>query len=362
MRFLIISTLVCTFISISSPRVHAYSDNIISSDGKDSHSVLPGDLAQAYCLANPEVGESRVGIYNKLKALGHDISDVVRDSRFSQSHIQDIYKAVLLMPSWLGVGSQVADGVKYKVDDSRNAVAWMYKGTLTINPLRWNNIVKDMRTSIIFHELSHLLGLRIYNVDDSLTWQNIDGAWRSDSLRRDGSIYEGKPLNPASLVSNYAMTNPAEDFAESVSSYRIKPSVLKRTSPKRYEFIKNSIFLGKEFVDETNCNLQVEDVIDVEGSKQFFVTKLRESNKHVDLAYKYASRRRLRDPKALELKFRKAVMRSVLNSEGYGRQTSPEQYKQKNELRIYMRRLLQISDFEDFETQYSRDMVRKLIR
>jgi hypothetical protein len=347
---------------LTTSQAYAYSSNIVISGDKDSHAVLPGDLELAYCQPKIDENITKDDVYKKLRSLGHDISAVVRDKRFSLEHIKNIYTAILLMPEWLSVGSSFdSRSIKYQVDDSRNAVAWMKKSVLTINPLRWNKFVPDMRTSIIFHELSHLLGYKISNIDDSVTWQNIDGGWRSSSLRRDGSIYEGRPLSSTGLVSDYAMTNPAEDFAESISSYRIKPSVLKNLSPSRYEFIKDVIFLGNEFIDESHCNVKTNEAINFEEITSTFSLKLSQNKRHFDRAYKYAVRKRGQNPKRLELLFKMAAMRSVINSQGAGRNTSAEQFTLKNKLRIFLKNHKSIASLDQFQTSYSKSLLRKLI-
>lgn len=358
MKFLLSGILI-----IFSTQVFAYGESVVISGDKDSHAVLPGDLIHAQC--QPEVVKSltKEDMYKELRALGHDISAVVRDSRFTKEQVQDIYRAILFMPKWMKLGSSFNSvNIKYKVDDSRNAVAWMKKSVLTINPLRWNKFVSDMRTSIIFHELAHLLGHRISSIDDSIAWQDIDGGWRSSSLRRNGSIYEGRPLSSGNLISNYAKTNPAEDFAESVSSYRIKPEALKETSPKRYEFLKDVVFLGNEFLDETSCNLEAHEVIDSNKLDDFFIEKLQASRVHFDRAYKYALRKKNQNPKRLEFIYKLAAMRSVLNSQGFGRKIPANVLKLKNELRIRLKGIQSISGLEAFQTPYSKSLLRKLLR
>ena len=350
-------------ILILSTQAFSYEKSVQASGARDSHAVLPGDIEGAFCLPVIDEALTKNDIYMKLRALGYDISRVIRDTRFSLAHIRDLYKAVLLMPKWLKLGSSYdSNNVIINVDDSRSAVAWMKKSTLTINPLEWNKFVADMRTSIIFHELSHLLGYKLSRIDDSLAWQNIDGGWKASSYRRGGSIYAGRPLNSLALVSDYAATNPAEDFAESLSSYRIKPHVLKSLSPKRYNFIKDIIFLGKEYLDESSCNLSLNEIIDTEKTKEIFKSKLSSSSRHFDRAYTYALRKRGQNPKRLEYIYKLAAMRSAINSQDRGRNTPRDRFVIISKLRVYLKTLNTIEMLNEFHNNHSNSLLSKLLR
>lgn len=61
------------------------------------------------------------------------------------------------------------------------------------------------------------------------------------------------PKNKDNIISEYGETNPAEDFAETMSAYRFKPELLKEISPKKYEFIKKNVFGGIEFTSKRKC-------------------------------------------------------------------------------------------------------------
>ncbi len=73
-----------------------------------------------------------------------------------------------------------------------------------------------------------------------------------------------------SFISGYAKTNPLEDIAESITAYRFNPKKLKELSPKRYEYLKNKVFMGIEYLSDSQCDdaaskrQQFVDVIKVE--------------------------------------------------------------------------------------------------
>lgn len=92
----------------------------------------------------------------------------------------------------------------------------------------WAQQTRLERIQTVIHELGHVLAGKL---DDSDAWKTL----------------------PESRVSKYAQTNPAEDFAESLTAYRIAPRRLKKISPERYEFIKTQVFSGLEFKTSKEC-------------------------------------------------------------------------------------------------------------
>jgi hypothetical protein len=53
--------------------------------------------------------------------------------------------------------------------------------------------------------------------------------------------------HPGEYVSNYARTNPKEDFSESYASYVLDPELLKDTSPAKYNFLCGNVFSGRQY-------------------------------------------------------------------------------------------------------------------
>ena len=83
-------------------------------------------------------------------------------------------------------------------------------------------------------------------------------------------LLEMKNDNTESFISGYAKTNPLEDIAESITAYRFNPKKLKELSPERYEYLKEKVFMGVEYLSDTQCEdaastrQQFIDVIKVE--------------------------------------------------------------------------------------------------
>jgi hypothetical protein len=82
----------------------------------------------------------------------------------------------------------------------------------------------------------------------------IGGTDLDDSLDRTKRFLTGMKNNEIETsVSRYAQRNPLEDIAESMTAYRFNPKTLKELSPKRYEYLKNNVFMGVEYLNDDNC-------------------------------------------------------------------------------------------------------------
>jgi hypothetical protein len=68
-------------------------------------------------------------------------------------------------------------------------------------------------------------------------------------------LYGMKNDKEDEFISGYAKTNPLEDIAESVVAYRFNSEEFSKLSPERYKYVKDNIFFGVEFKDDSNCNV-----------------------------------------------------------------------------------------------------------
>lgn len=55
------------------------------------------------------------------------------------------------------------------------------------------------------------------------------------------------PAKEQTLISDYAKTDPYEDFGESAIAYVLDPEVLKRRAPEKYAYFKDRVMDGREF-------------------------------------------------------------------------------------------------------------------
>ncbi len=124
------------------------------------------------------------------------------------------------------------------------------------------------------HELTH-------HVDYSQSNKNSHGFSESpDFLKLSGWIkstkYEtdvktGKKTQVSqwefskdkNFVSDYSSTAPAEDFAEAAAHYVYYPNKLKAVDPEKYDFIKNKVFGGKEFISGPEMELSNDEILKI---------------------------------------------------------------------------------------------------
>lgn len=105
----------------------------------------------------------------------------------------------------------------------------------------------EVRTYTFVHEWGHNVGSDL-KIDSSKEWLNLSG-W----VDKGG---DWTLTNPKAVVSNYAKTNPSEDFAESVATYRYNPQLLLAVNPEKYQFLKEVVFQGVEYLDGETCQEQ----------------------------------------------------------------------------------------------------------
>lgn len=109
----------------------------------------------------------------------------------------------------------------------------------------WKDKSSPSRQYTIFHEVSHNLAGRLNGMDYHPEWLEL-----SEWVKK-GDDWSSK--KDACFSSEYAMTNPAEDFAETATTYRYNGKELKESCPKKYDFMKNNVFKGIEYSEERLC-------------------------------------------------------------------------------------------------------------
>lgn len=90
----------------------------------------------------------------------------------------------------------------------------------------------------VTHEVGHNAYAEIIETNSGLEakWQALNAESRQQ-LQMDGTGF----------VSDYAMTNKYEDFAESYRTYIRDPEKLQILAPEKYEFMQDYIFAGREY-------------------------------------------------------------------------------------------------------------------
>lgn len=117
----------------------------------------------------------------------------------------------------------------------------------------WDEQSPEDKRYAIVHELAHNLGGLAGNADDHSKWLKMSGWVKETKVIKGEKVTEFKATKPETIISKYGFTNPAEDFAESVSAYRYNPKKLKSISPEKYNFIKEIIFDNVEYTSEQAC-------------------------------------------------------------------------------------------------------------
>jgi hypothetical protein len=116
----------------------------------------------------------------------------------------------------------------------------------------WNKFSIEEKRYAIFHEVGHVIG-NLTSVDKSPAWL-AHSQWESYTKTiQDVEIPLSKTSKPETIVSQYALTNEREDFAESVAGYRYNPAHLKKVNPTKYQFLKEIVFDDVEYINKEAC-------------------------------------------------------------------------------------------------------------
>ena len=147
------------------------------------------------------------------------------------------------------------------------ALAWLGNEEIRVMPKTFGNNPLGAKKTII-HEVAHFfdyepsLNPPLYkSVVASSGFKELSGWNEENQIKKNNN---GEPLldkngnlimekvwttSPqAKFVTDYAKTNPIEDFAETLSDYIIEPENLLLRAPEKYDFMKKNIFANQEFL------------------------------------------------------------------------------------------------------------------
>ncbi len=74
---------------------------------------------------------------------------------------------------------------------------------------------------------------------------NAEANLPAETVETWNDLYEASEQDE--FVSNYAMSDPAEDFAETYSFYINDPEMVQSTCPDKYDFMKDNVFNGQMY-------------------------------------------------------------------------------------------------------------------
>ena len=256
------------------------------------------------CLSTNVFGEKR-GIkflYMKVKYGLNPSHHVYKDARpWKPNEVDPYLKAVLAHPTHL----RKLNRNKAFIHDSSSEGDTLANSYLRIFGAA-DDLSDESKEYTAFHELGHYISGEL-NIDRSKDWLDLSD-WKVNSVREreikqvmnkeeeafsmpDFSIDLSRGLNntfgfqkvefleeeslmqkidkqlmemqihytamdtesPNKIVSEYGQVNPAEDFAESMAAYRYNPLALLKANPEKYDFLKDKVFRGVEYLNSNHC-------------------------------------------------------------------------------------------------------------
>ncbi|MFY7993948.1 MAG: hypothetical protein ACOVP4_11690 [Bacteriovoracaceae bacterium] len=216
---------------------------------------IGSDCKKVECALGKMFGskQAKEMLYMKQR-FGLNTSPLIRADmqQFSEKEMQNVQKALMDFPSHF-----------LPLDENRQCTRLHKERSLGLGTLanatitfanEWTKYDPEIMQSTVFHELSHNVG-SVKDLDNSKEWLEASG-WE-----KRGDDWVALKDN---FVSNYAASNPQEDFAESMVAFRYDPVKLRSTAPEKYKLIKEKVFGGLEYLKPEMClesNLKVAQAI-----------------------------------------------------------------------------------------------------
>jgi hypothetical protein len=170
--------------------------------------------------------------------------------------LRSIYHAILLLPIFLrSFPEEITIYFDPTIFEISNAVDGIALST------RWFWFDSNFQSMSFFHELAHHIATLAYSLDKSSQWVSVDGtqAWSRIDQLSNGDFYAYEGLKDG-FITDYAKTTNLEDFAESVTAYRLAPNLLKNVSVNKFNFLKKVIF-GE--LDYTNKDYSTQNQVGI---------------------------------------------------------------------------------------------------
>lgn len=197
-----------------------------------------GDAGEVEPTADPEA----VGQYDDITSVQDTLVGNFNDSEMADTDEIATYINENIPPEDLAN----LESVDY-VADSQEAQDNNYLGMWTHDPETNTNHIEiypqpdqDEMFDSVAHEVGHNAE-EVVNPEQMEQWSEIY------NQGMDEYNNSGHEIDP--FVTDYAQTSPSEDFAESYAMYINDPPLLQAVSPDKYDFMKDNVFNGKEFVE-----------------------------------------------------------------------------------------------------------------
>lgn len=224
-------------------------------------------LCAAQVVFGKEVGPQMIFLMERFR-LNTSPYSFKYASVFNSDEMADVIRSLeLIPPHILSFRHEGQKFIRFKRGYTRGMYA---KGTTYANPSfelydSWEDQSSMGRQYTLLHEFSHRLSSGLFkSLHETPEWFKISG-WKvteEDDLEEDEERVEESDeetseevmVKSETLVSQYASADASEDFAESMVAYRLNPSLLKRKSPEKYQFIKHLVYDGLEFTSSQRCD------------------------------------------------------------------------------------------------------------
>jgi hypothetical protein len=255
--------------------------------GKKPHSSWPAVAASCrdvLCALEKLVGskEAAMQLFNipaktgMILSLDQTINNNLNQQHWSPTEIREVDALMSKLPAqmrnlWIRKVERLADGLR-QYNHYGDTAAFAVPGfSAIINPklVIYDTGMKNLTIGknayhtiswpqeVILHELCHHhdfigLGRRQNGISFS---KKLNGEWVKISDWREVADEKGKNTwrhgKNAQFVRDYAATSPSEDYAESCMAYLLKPQLLKKISPEKYNYMKKNIYAGEEFLNRS---------------------------------------------------------------------------------------------------------------
>lgn len=204
---------------------------------------------------------------------------------FSPAEIRDIDLAYKLLPSSYkklssldllkrlpkGYLSPHGDNVAAYASPSFHSTYYNKEGEITFIDGAFNSD-KSWGPLVAVHELSHHVDYsysqsKTLGISEGNEYLKLSGWFKKKAYKVDETsgkkilVDDWQHAPDKKFITEYASSQPAEDFAETCAYYIFEPKKLKSVDPDKYNFVKNIVFKGKEFINDVAVHDSKSDIL-----------------------------------------------------------------------------------------------------
>jgi len=223
---------------------------------KELEKEFPGinNCRDTFCIADKVFGEGNGAYYlyflDKYNLnLSHVSNEIMYKEttlrfkgpiKYKKAELDAVYSALRILPVQYFEDFEYGSHMKRINRNKGNTIA---NATISYFNL-WGKQSRHEKVITVIHELGHRMSDFIMKdgADFSEEWASISN-WKYNRDSVYGMYFGAKrDYSKRNFVSNYAKSNPAEDFAESFTSFVLTPQFLRQVAPQKYEFMKRVVF------------------------------------------------------------------------------------------------------------------------